>query len=410
MITQESGWRVSKSEARPVDVNGLRCLIALILLSAIGNGVLVIQPLAVGAMVDTLGFTDRQAGFIVFTELASFSVGSMVMSGLIHRLNRRHVAVAGIILFAVGNFLSALPKSFVPFLIIRIIPGFACALAIAAFVSTAVQAKVPDRVFGMVNAFSIGYSALLLIVAPPVILAGGLTLMYSVMAVLALVCLGCVRWIPPRSPAVAPISASTGSDGQLTGKAYLTMLVMVLIAMLLLYTGHGSVWAFQERIGTSLGIEPQRIGRILSFAMTMGIVGSLIAWRAGLAIGRIWPQVISLGLSIVAAILLVIADSVTLFATASALVGLTWFYGLPYQMGILAQLDPRGRANVMGIIMTTGGAAIGPALAGVLVSPGEYSIVGWVAASCYTLCLLFVLPAVIFLSRSERAPPLPART
>jgi predicted MFS family arabinose efflux permease len=395
-------------EHAPVDVNGLRSLIAMILLSAIGNGVLVIQPLAVGAMVDTLAFSDKQAGFVVFTELASFSVGSMVMSGLIHRLNRRHVAIAGIVLFAAGSLLSALPKTFVPFLLVRILPGFACAMAIAAFVSTAVLAKVPDRVFGMVNAFSIGYSALLLIVAPPVILAGGLPLIYGVMALLALACLGTVRWIPARSP-VAPARDMQADEPQLAGKMRIAMLAMVLLAMLLLYMGHGSVWAFQERIGASLGIESARIGRMLSFAMTLGIVGSLVAWRAGLAIGRIWPQVISLGLSVIAAILLVIADSAWLFAASSALVGLTWFYGLPYQMGILAQLDPRGRANVMGIIMTTGGAAIGPALAGVLVSPGEYSIVGWIAAGCYSLCLMLVLPAVIFLGRFERTP-LPARS
>ncbi len=391
-------------ESKPVDVNGLQCLVAMILLSAIGNGVLVIQPLAVGAMVDGLGFTDRQAGFIVFAELAGFSVGSMVMSGLIHRLDRRHVALAGILLFAAGSFLSGLPKTFVPFLLVRVIPGFACALAIAAFLSTAVLARVPDRVFGMVNAFSIGYSAVLLVVAPPVIRAGGLVLIYSVMAALALACLGVVRWIPPRSATVARDGAMRAEEPRLAGTSYIALLAMVLAAMLLLYTGHGAVWAFQERIGTSVGIDADRIGRILSFAMFVGIAGSLIAWRAGLVIGRIWPQIISLGLSVVAAIMLVVADSAMLFATASALVGLTWFYGLPYQMGILAQLDPRGRANVMGIIMTTGGAAVGPALAGVLVSPGEYSIVGWLAAACYTLCLLLVLPAVMYLGKSAQAP------
>jgi predicted MFS family arabinose efflux permease len=397
------------SEHKPVDADGIKCLVAMILLSAIGNGVLVIQPLAVGAMVDGFGFSNRQAGFIVFAELASFSVGSMVMSGLIHRVDRRHVALAGILLFAAGSFASALPKTFLPFLLVRIVPGFACALAIAAFLSTAVLARVPDRVFGIVNAFSIGYSAVLLIVAPPVIRAGGLVLIYSVMAVLALVCLGAIRWIPARAPAIVPDRGVQAEEPRFAGRSYIALLAMVLIAMLLLYTGHGSVWAFQERIGTSLGIEAGRIGRILSFAMFLGIVGSLVAWRTGLAIGRVWPQVISLGLSVIAAIMLVVADSAVLFATASALVGLTWFYGLPYQMGILAQLDPRGRANVMGIIMTTGGAAVGPALAGMLVSPGEYSSVGWLAAGCYATCLLLVLPAVMFLGKSEQAP-LPAQS
>jgi predicted MFS family arabinose efflux permease len=372
----------------------------MILLSAIGNGVLVIQPLAVGAMVDTLGFTEKQAGFVVFTELASFSVGSMVMSGLIHRLNRRHVAWAGIALFALGSMLSAVPKDFVPFLLVRIIPGFACALCIAAFLGTAVLTKVPDKVFGLVNAFSIGYSAALLMIAPSLIISHGLIGIYFAMALGALACAGTVLWIPPRSPGSAVHSRNTDS-GRREG-APRGLLIMVLMAMLLLYTGHGSVWAFQERIGAALSLDTRLIGRILSLAMTIGIVGSLLAWRSGLAIGRVWPQILSLGISVIAAMMLIMVQTALGFAIASALIALSWFYGLPYQMGLLAQLDPQGRANVMGIIMTTGGAALGPALAGMITTPGQYATIGWFAAACYSLCLLLVLPAVFFINRHHQ--------
>lgn len=381
--------------------DSLRCLVAMILLSAIGNGVLVIQPLAVGAMVDTLHFSEKQAGFVVFAELAAFSVGSMVMSGLIHRLNRRYVAWGGIALFALGSILSSVPKDFLPFIIVRTLPGFGCALAIAAFVSTAVMTKVPDKVFGLVNAFSIGYSAALLMVAPALIISYGLTGIYFAMAIGALVCIGVVRWIPEK-PSLERLQAQQAAADRNEGHVPLPMLLMVLVAMLLLYTGHGSVWAFQERIGTSLSVEPHTIGRILGFAMTLGIVGSLIAWRAGLIIGRLWPQILSLGVSVFAAILLVHAETATQFTVASALIALSWFYGLPYQMGVLAKLDPKGRANVMGIIMTTGGAGLGPALAGMMIEPGKYTTIGWFAATSYTLCLCLVLPAVFFINRHEQ--------
>jgi predicted MFS family arabinose efflux permease len=136
--------------------------------------------------------------------------------------------------------------------------------------------------------------------------------------------------------------------------------------------------------------------------MTIGIVGSLIAWRAGLAIGRLWPQILSLGVSVVAAMMLVNVETAVGFTVASSLIALSWFYGLPYQMGVLAQLDPKGRANVMGIIMTTGGAGLGPALAGMMIAPGQYTTIGWFAAASYTLCLILVLPAVFFINRHEQ--------
>src|SRR5690606_13529037 len=250
--------------------------------------------------------------------------------------------------------------------------------------STAVLTRVPDKVFGLVNAFSIGYSAVLLVIAPAIIIKGGLMGIYLAMAAGTVACAGIVRWIPERPP---PDAGRMRQDGSETpqGVMHFAMLAMVLVAMLLLYTGHGAVWAFQERIGTAVGMDPHAIGRVLGFAMGIGIVGSLIAWRAGLAIGRLWPQILSLGISVLAAVFLVYAGSAIGFAVASALVALSWFYGLPYQMGLLAQLDAKGRANVMGIIMTTGGAAIGPALAGVISSPGQYVTIGWVAGAAYTL-------------------------
>lgn len=396
-----SGQLSNMNRTSLVDVNSGRCLIALILLCGVGNGVLLIQPLTVGAMVDTLGFSERQAGFVIFAELASRSAGCMLMSGLIHRLNRRHVAYLGIALFALGSWVSSAAQTFLPFLLTRTVPGFGCALAAAAFVSTSVLTKVPDRTFGIVNAFSIAYSAVFLIIAPPLIQAGGLALVYNLMAVCALACVWIVRWIPER-PSVAEKNGDRVSDVTINARGSVTVSIFVLVAMLLLYTGHGAIWAYQERIGRSLQIMPQAIGTILGVGMMAGIVGSLLAWRLGLAIGRLWPQIISLGLSVLAALLLVYARSTFAFAVVSVLVALTWFYGLPYQMGLLAQMDLKGRASVMGVIMTTGGASLGPAIAAMVTAPGKYASIGWLAAICYVLCLILVLPAVAFIGRRER--------
>ena len=108
---------------------------------------------------------------------------------------------------------------------------------------------------------------------------------------------------------------------------------------------------------------------------------------------------ISLGVSIVAALALVFTDSSLGFGIASTLIALSWFYGLPYQMGLMAAYDPRGRANIAGSLMTTSGAAAGPAMAAILLGYGGYRVIGVFAGLCYVVALALVLPAALRLDR-----------
>jgi hypothetical protein len=135
--------------------------------------------------------------------------------------------------------------------------------------------------------------------------------------------------------------------------------------------------------------------------LVWGVLGSLIAQFAGLALGRVWPQILSLGLSIVAALWLVLSETPTGFTIACALIALTWFYGLPYQMGLLAQFDRHGRANLLGSMATTGGATAGPALAALLIGGGGHLAIGLLAGVCYALALLCVLPPALLLTRQQ---------
>lgn len=148
----------------------------------------------------------------------------------------------------------------------------------------------------------------------------------------------------------------------------------------------------------------QDVGRMLGISMLVwGVLGSLLAHFSGLALGRVWPQILSLGFSIVAALWLVLTDTPMGFTVACALVALTWFYGLPYQMGLLAQFDRQGRANLLGSMATTGGATAGPALAALLIGGSGHVAIGLLAGVCYLLALICVLPPALAVARQPAA-------
>ena len=97
----------------------LKPLIAINALSVVGNGCMAVQPIIVGALVDRLGFTEAQAGFVAALEMTGVGVGFVVLFGLAHRLRRRVLASAGLITIAAANLMACLIHTYAPMLAIQ---------------------------------------------------------------------------------------------------------------------------------------------------------------------------------------------------------------------------------------------------------------------------------------------------
>jgi len=376
----------------------LKPLIAINALSVVGNGCMAVQPIIVGALVDRLGFTEAQAGFVAALEMTGVGVGFVVLFGLAHRLRRRVLASAGLITIAAANLMACLIHTYAPMLATQFVVGLGSAMVFSVDLQAVEAQERPEHLFAIVNAVSIAYSGIFMPITPFILAAWQLPGIFVTLAAIAAVSGVLVSWIP-AVPAATPASpqrvAATASAALLTPRV-----VMVLLMMLLLYTGHGAVWAYQERIGVSLGMDPRSVSRWLGISMlTWGVIGSMLASWLGMRLGRLWPQVLSLGVSVFAALILVFGATPALFALACGLIALSWFYGLPYQMGLLSHYDRLGRLNLIGSTMTTGGAALGPALAAMLVASAGHWPVGVLAGCCYLVGLLLVIPPSLERSR-----------
>jgi predicted MFS family arabinose efflux permease len=283
-------------------------------------------------------------------------------------------------------------------LAIQFVVGIGSAMVFSVYLQAGAAQERPEHLFAIVNAVSIAYSGIFMPITPFILATWQLPGIFVTLAAIAAVSGVLMSWIPagpPARPACPQRVAASASAALLTPRV-----VMVLLMMLLLYTGHGAVWAYQERIGVSLGMDPRSVSRWLGISMlTWGVIGSMLASWLGMRLGRLWPQVLSLGASVFAALILVLGATPALFALACGLIALSWFYGLPYQMGLLSQYDRLGRLNLIGCTMTTGGAALGPALAAMLVTSAGHWPVGVLAGCCYLVGLLLVIPPSLEQSR-----------
>jgi predicted MFS family arabinose efflux permease len=376
----------------------IKPLLAINALSVVGNGCMAVQPIVVGAFVDRLGFSESQAGFVAAVEMAGVGVGLLFLVGLAHRIGLRRLAYLGVATIAVANLLATQIHQFEYMLLVQFVVGLGSAMVFSVYLTIGAAQQRPEHLFAIVNAVSIAYSGVFLPVAPTILALWQLPGVFVTLALVAASASLLVRWIPEAPGRDVPNTVAP----LVPARSLLNWrVVSVLLMMLLLYTGHGAVWAYQERIGVGVGMDVDRVGQWLGASMLFwGVLGSVLASRLGMRIGGIWPQILSLGASLLAAFLLVAGNTPALFAGASGLIALSWFYGLPYQMGLLAQYDRGGRLNLIGCMMTTGGAALGPALSAILVGWRGHWTVGVLAGLCYLIGLVLVLPPALERSRA----------
>jgi predicted MFS family arabinose efflux permease len=365
-----------------------RSLIAMGAFSMAGNTPLVVQPMVVGAMVDLLGLTERQAGIVASVELVGLTLGILAMIPVMSSAPRTALALFAVAAITGANLLTCFVSSFTWLLPTRFLSGIGAAAAFCLYLNMASSDEQPEHVFAIVNAISITYSGILTLLAPYLLHAGGLPGLLLTLCLMTLLALLTIPWViryGPQSSRPTPLSGVTSLPSR----------VMLLLAMmLLLYAGHGAIWAYQERIGVAAGLDEHAVGKWLGLSMLIwGVGGSLLARFMSMSIGRMWPQVISLGASCLAVLLLVYGSTPAAFAISCGLIAFSWFYGLPYQMGLLAARDPKGRAALAGVMMSTGGMALGPAIAALLLVGRAHWPIGVFAGFCYLLALAIAIPS-----------------
>jgi predicted MFS family arabinose efflux permease len=362
--------------------------------SMAGNTPLVVQPMIVGALVDLLGLSERQAGVIASTELTGLSVGILLMVGVVGKVRRSTFGIFAVTAIVAANVATCFAGEFAWLLPLRFLSGLGAAAAFCISGSMAATGEKPENNFAIMNAISIAYSGVLTLLSAGILQKFGLAGIMVTLAGITALALLVLPWT--RSREVATARGLSRSRFTAVPAPILTLLAM----MLFLYTGHGAIWAFQERIGAAAGLNQQAIGRSLGLSMLVwGVAGSLLARILGLSIGRIQPQLISLVASLLAVIFLVFSQTPLAFAASSGLIAFSWFYGLPYQMGLLAARDPQGRAAIAGTMMSTAGMALGPAIAGLLVVGQAHWPIGIFSGACYLCALAIALPAARSVTR-----------
>ncbi len=76
---------------------------SMIVVGVMGNSVIYLIPLLVGAMVSDRGFSEQQAGFMASADLAGYAVATFGAALVLDRFSWRRMGLLGVAIMVVAN-------------------------------------------------------------------------------------------------------------------------------------------------------------------------------------------------------------------------------------------------------------------------------------------------------------------
>lgn len=364
-----------------------RKLIPSIVTGVMGNSVIYLIPLLVGSMVTDRGFSEQQAGLLASADLAGYAIATFFTAIVLHRFNWRKMAYAALAVMIVANIGATFVYGFGAFAAIRFFSGIGCGVLAAIATVSLGHTEKPDKSYGLLFAASLLFGTAALWGLPVLLETSGLNGAYILIACLALLIGFVVRHLPED---FAP-RAAVASDA----KEYHWILVgAVLVAITLFWAEQNALYAYMERIGNASGLTGQYIGFALGAANLTGFVGAALVASIGSRFGRALPIVVSTVVQLACLWSLSGHLSPTAYLVAIGLISLAWNVVNPYQLGVLAMVDPGGRALAMSATVVGVGLAAGPAMAAVVVGSGGYDGILWLASALAVLSVVLIIPAL----------------
>lgn len=356
---------------------------------------LVALPVWVGVLVQHYGFDLEHAGMTVTAFLVGAVIASLVVAPRFNRLPRTVCVVAGYAAASAVFLACTMSSRFEILAPLHLLAGIAAGTALSITHGTIGRSAAPHKLFAIVgSALGVGAVAFYASVPPAIGAHGGVTLFYifsGLMACAAVAALDFPRVADrtgasehPRSPAHnQPLSRATWCA--ILGFACMALNQALTFSML-------------ERIGIMRGFSQQQVNALL---IVCGLVSLAPAALAGLLEQRLSATRVALTaapLQAALAVVITLSSDYVFYALAASIYSAVLIFAHTFVFGLIARLDPSGRALASTPAMMMTGSAIGPALAGAVAMRAGFD-------GQAMLALLVGAAAFVLFSLARKPPP-----
>lgn len=386
---------------RSRDVNSPASVFTIVVLGTLSVVVLFVAPVLIGAMVELLGFSEAQAGYVISIELAGMSLATFLALYLSSRCNWRTILLAALSGMVLGNLASYFASEFTSLLGIRFLVGIAAGVSMSTCFAIIGLTRDPDRTFGLYVTGQLLFGSLGLYFLPRFFSVLGFNFVYLIVALLIFALLFLLRFLPQAGrPTEDDKSSQLSNDRPGIARIFA---YCGLLAIFVYYVGQYGVWAYLERMAFESALANDTIGEILSLATIVGILGALSAAMLSARYGRFLPIGFGILLSLFSMRMLLGQIEQRQFLIAACILSFTFNFVLPYIMACIANVDVTGRLLILSNLFSGAGLAAGPALAAMLQEKSGYDAIIWAGILFTTLSLFLIARLAYYKSRIVRS-------
>ncbi|MGI9328774.1 MAG: MFS transporter [Pseudomonadales bacterium] len=366
-----------------------------------------------GPVMDRYGLDEAAVGLMMSNEIMAYAITALLLAGPVTRFPRARIALFGGAVVFLCNVIAGLTDNFEVLRFARLAAGFGAGMIGAAGTAAAASSVNPQRAFAIV---SVSWG---LVAAIPPILIPYATVPYGSMggyfglAAAVLLISPLFYWLPdpprddqadaepkPETASLPPLQRVAEHLG-VRGAPNKSFAIAALVALFIYEIGQGSIQVFLEQFGLRAGLGEIRIGEILGIAGFLGLSGGVVAaWMAN-RFGNLRPALIGIALNVTAASSMAIWTSPMAFAALYVFWNASFYFVVPYIMGIMSEMDKKGRWAVASDAAWWLGAAPGPAIGGYVVANAGYP---GLAALTVSLGLVAIVIFSITLGRFYNGP------
>lgn len=359
----------------------------------LGPAAIILMPMLVGGVIDDLGFTEQQAGYIASLEGMGLVLASLLAALWVRKVSWVGMLAVALIATALLNVLSAQLHDFLPLLVVRFLTGLTEGSIFALTVAALGDNRHPDRAFGIAQVVQ-GALMFILFAGAAKILAqwsvSGVFYLLAAASLLTLITL--LRFPSEGAPRAAP-----GVSGE-AAPNYTGLIWVGLVASLLFFSNIFGFWAYIERIGQAAGLSIDTIGMALGASQFAAIVGAGVTAIASDRFGRTAPLALAMAGQLLVLWLLLGRFTPLTFYLGAGLFQALFVMANSYQLGVISKIDIRGNF----LVLVTGfqglGAAVGPGVAASLIDNGSYGRINLMAA---VFCLVSILMFFFIIHRTR---------
>lgn len=365
-----------------------RSISIAIYMALVGYSVMVAIPVISTAWVTQLGFTEVQVGRVAGADLGGFSLGAVLVSLLVARVNRRFLVLGSAALAIAANALCIVNQSYEETLWLRTIAGVGSGAYTAIAVATLAGTSKPARAFNILLfsfAFSQGGELYLL---PKL----SMPEIYVFLIGTYLVSLLFLKWLPPRpvdKSLDVEIDEEERGDGHHSTHQHVPASVpwLILAAVLFTYLNIGAYWTYIELASVASEASPDWVSSMLVYTSVFSVIGCACATVISNRFGLARPLLVTLVFQAIIVVMLAGGITNTSVMISMFAFNFCWIFVDVYQSATIANIDHSGRFAALMPGAQGLGQILGPNLAATILAMG----LGY--GSIFIMCALASLTA-----------------